>query len=118
MNKPLARMLLAIAAPLCFGSAIAQEHHHHFAADVDAFHAVLAPVWHARPGKARTRDACARAERMASLAAAINSADATALRTAVADLQASCKRKPGGVDGALHDVHEAFHDLIGQPARK
>lgn len=109
-----ARILLAGAAILWLGTAAAQghRHHHDFAPDVDAFHAVLAPVWHARPGKARTRDACAKAPRMEALAQDIRSTDAAALRDAIVALKTTCKQKPADVDGALHDVHEAFHRLI------
>lgn len=114
MNKLVATTLLALAATLPLGTALAQEHHHHhrFAPDIDAFHAVLAPVWHAQPGEARAQDACAKAGRMASLAADIRSTDAAALRTAIAALQATCAGKPAGVDGALYEVHEEFHRLI------
>lgn len=114
MTKRLARILIAAIAAQWAGGAIAEgyRHHHRFAPDVDAFHAVLAPVWHARPGKARSRDACAKAGRMGALAADIRSADAAALRDAVSALKATCKQKPADVDGALHDVHEAFHRLI------
>lgn len=115
MTRPIVRMLIAVAATQWLGAAVAQEHHHHpFAPDVDAFHAVLAPVWHARPGTARSRDACAKAGRMASLAKDIRSADAAALQAAVAALQGTCRGKRTDVDGTLHDVHEAFHRLIGE----
>lgn len=114
LKKTMTRKRLAWGALLFCGNALAQEpHHHDFAADVDAFHAVLAPVWHARPGKARLQDACAKAGRMEALAADIRSADATALRASIAALKTSCKSRRSEVDGALHDVHEAFHDLIG-----
>lgn len=114
MSKQVARTLIAVAATQWLGVAVAQEHHdhHRFAADVDAFHAVLAPVWHARPGLERSRNACAKASRMKALAQAVRSKDASALRAAVAALQGKCEGKPTDVDGALHDVHEAFHRLI------
>lgn len=119
MTKRIARILVAVAATHCLGgalgSAIAQDHRHHhdFAPDVDAFHAVLAPVWHARPGKARTQDACAKAGRMEALAKDIRSKDASALQASITALKATCKgNKLAEVDGALHDVHEAFHRLI------
>lgn len=114
MTQQVARMLMAVAAIQWLGVAVAQEHHahHRFAPDVDAFHSVLAPVWHARPGKARSRDACAKAGRMETLANDIRSTDAAALRDAVASLKGKCKGKQADVDGALHDVHEAFHRLI------
>jgi hypothetical protein len=114
MNKQLATTLLALAAALPPSTALAQEHHHHhqFAADIDAFHAVLAPVWHANPGKARSQNACAKAGKMETLAADIRSTDASALRTSIATLKGKCKSKQADVDGALHDVHEEFHRLI------
>lgn len=115
----LTKTLLAVAAIQWLGTAAAQEHrhHHHFAPDVDAFHAVLAPVWHARPGKERSRDACAKAGRMETLAQDIRSADAAALRDTIAALKATCKTKPADVAGALHDVHEAFHRIIDAGGR-
>lgn len=120
-GHPLVRtaLPLLLAASLWHGTAAAQghRHHHDFAADVDAFHAVLAPIWHSRPGKARSGEACAQAGKMANLAADIRSTDATALGKAVAALQKQCKRKPARIDGVLHDVHEAFHALIDAPPR-
>lgn len=108
---------MAALASLWFGTAAAQGHHHHhnFAADVDAFHAVLAPLWHSRPGEARSRNACAKAGQLAALARDIRSTDAAALQASIAALKGSCKGKLAGVDGALHDVHEAFHRLIDEP---
>lgn len=108
--------MLAGAAMLCAGAAVADEHghaHHAFAKDIDAFHAALAPVWHSMPGPGRSRNACAKTGEMARLAAEIKSADASQLAAAVATLKAKCGAKPGEVDGALYDVHEAFHRLIG-----
>lgn len=91
--------------------------HHAMAGDVDAFHAVLAPVWHARPGPARSRDACAKVPEMAALAGKIRSIDASALGATVSDLRKACQDK-GDIDGRLFDVHEAFHRLIdAKPAK-
>lgn len=119
MNKQLTRMFLAALAALWVGGAVADEHermHHHLAKDLDAFHALLAPVWHARPGKARLQDACAKAAEMEKLARAIQSADAASLVAASSALQAKCKTSPADVDAALFDVHEAFHHLIDAKA--
>lgn len=112
MTRPHSLIPYTLLATLSLGTAVAQPHHHNFPQDIDAFHAVLAPIWHARPGKARSRDACAKAGQMAALAAHIQSADAAALKTSIAALQTTCKGKPADIDGALHDVHEAFHSLI------
>jgi hypothetical protein len=118
MIKQFTRTFLVVAMTVGLGAAVADEHGHahpHFAADVDAFHSLLAPVWHARPGKARTRDACAKAGEMARSAGEIRSADATALVASISRLQTSCKGKPAGIDAAFFDVHEAFHQLIDAP---
>lgn len=115
MIKQFTRTILVGAMAFGFGAALADEHGHahpHFAPDVDAFHSLLAPIWHARPGKARSREACAKAGEMANSAGQIRSADATALLASIGRLQAICKGKPAGVDAAFFDVHEAFHQLI------
>lgn len=116
MGNKLASLIVALAAAHLVGSAIAEEHrgghmHHHFAKDVDAFHSVLAPLWHARPGKERARNACAKADEMERLAKDIRSGDAAPLAVAVVDLKKRCQDKQGDVDAALYDVHEAFHRL-------
>lgn len=116
MNKQLSRMFLAALAALWLGGAIADEHermHRHLPKDIDAFHSLLAPIWHARPGKARLQDACAKAAEMEQLAKGIQSADAAPLVAASTALQTKCKASPADVDAALFDVHEAFHRLIG-----
>ena len=118
MIKQFTRTILVVAMAVGIGAAVADEHGHmhpHFAPDVDAFHSLLAPIWHARPGKARTRDACAKAGEMAKSAGEIRSADASALVASLGRLQTACKGKPAGIDAAFHDVHEAFHQLIDAP---
>lgn len=115
MIKQFTRTILVVAMAVGIGAAVADEHghmHQHFAPDVDAFHSLLAPIWHARPGKTRTRDACAKAGEMAKSAGEIRSTDASALVASIGRLQTACKGKPAGIDGAFHDVHEAFHQLI------
>lgn len=105
-----------VVSALGFG-AVAQAHPDHaFAKDVDAFHALLAPVWHARPGAERTRNACAQADGMENAAQNIQSVDATALKAAVAVLSRQCKVAPAEIDAALFAVHEAFHHLIDAKA--
>lgn len=106
---------LLVLAAFFAGSAPADEHgpmHHKFSEDVDAFHSVLAPVWHARPGPDRTQDACAKAGKMARLANEIRSTDASQLVASISTLNAQCDTEKRGVDAALFDVHEAFHHLI------
>ncbi len=115
MIKPNNAKLIFAAMVFIGGVATADEHghvHHQFAKDVDAFHVVLAPVWHARPGPERTQDACAKAGEMARLASEIRSTNATQLVASIPALKAKCESDKGGVDAALYDVHEAFHRLI------
>lgn len=105
------------AALLLIGSALAaeqSEHHHHhaLAQDIDAFHAVLAPLWHARPGKERSRNTCAQVGELETLAGNIRSADAKPLLGSIAVLKKQCQASPGKIDTAFSDVHEAFHRLI------
>jgi hypothetical protein len=115
MIKPNNAKLIFAAMVFIGGAASAdgQGHHHdQFAKDVDAFHAVLAPVWHARPGPERTQDACAKAGEMARLAIEIRSTDASQLVASIPKLKTKCDSNKSGVDAALFDVHEAFHHLI------
>lgn len=120
MINKLSRMLLVVSSALWVTAALAEtpghKHHHNFPKDVDAFHAVLAPIWHARPGKERSRNACTQAAEMEKLARDIQSSDATTLVATINTLQGKCKGKPGDVDAAFFDVHEAFHRLIDAPA--
>jgi hypothetical protein len=115
MNKRIPVLLAAALATFTTGPALGQNHgheHHAFPRDIDAFHSLLAPIWHARPGPQRSADACAKAAEMDKSARAIRAADATPLIAAVTALAAQCKADPGGIDAAFFDVHEAFHKLI------
>lgn len=112
--KKLIKLIGASLAITCLGSAMADDHHHHhFAKDVDAFHAALAPVWHARPGPERLPNACAKVDELGRLASDIRSTDATKLVASIGTMKTACQSKSGDVDDAFHDVHEAFHQLIG-----
>lgn len=120
MLKQLTTLLLAATTMLAAG-AKANEHghaHHAFAPDVEAFHSQFAPIWHARPGEPRLRNACAKAEESGRLAREIKSADSKSLVATIDVLKSKCQGKLAGVDAALFDVHEAFHALIdARPAR-
>ena len=111
------RLLAALLTAGAIGSAGAAgqhegHHHHRFAADVDAFHSVLAPVWHAAPGKERNRNACWQTARMAKLVQEIRSADAGRLQASIDVLKERCRDAKDGVEEALSDVHDEFHRLI------
>jgi hypothetical protein len=121
MTRNQKKLLVTVMAASLIGGALAAEqhehghHHQHFAQDIDAFHGVLAPVWHAPQGKARSQNACAKAGQMVRLANDIGSTDASGLKASLATLQKTCQKK-GDVDGALFEVHEEFHRLI-EPKR-
>lgn len=116
MPKKRTKLIVAIAATLFAGSAVAEnpheKHTHHFAKDVDAFHAALAPLWHARAGKKRSQNACAQAGKLEALAKDIHSGDAKMLVASIVDLKAQCQANPGNIDATFSEVHEAFHRLI------
>lgn len=119
MLKQLTTMLLAVSTALGTGSALADEHghrHHAFPKDIDAFHSLFAPIWHARPGQERSRNACAQTAEIGKLAQGIRSADSTPLVATIEVLEAKCKGRLADVDAALFDVHEAFHGLIDAKA--
>ena len=113
MKKKFAKLSWAMATATCLGTAIADDHHHHQSAkDVDAFHAALAPVWHARPGNERLQNACAKVDELARLASDIRSTDASRLIASIAAMKTACQGNQSDVDGAFYDVHEAFHQVI------
>ena len=111
----ISKNLFAVLAFTLSGAVVAEvpnHHHHNLAKDVDAFHAVLAPLWHARPGPERLPNACAKADELARLAGGIRSTDASKLIASIANLKTMCQNQQGDVDGAFYDVHEAFHRLL------
>lgn len=116
MEKKFTNLIVALAAAHVVGNATADEHrephgHSPFPKDVEAFHSVLAPLWHARPGKERSRNACAKASEMESVAKDIRSGDAAPLVAAVVALEKDCRDREADIDAALFEVHEAFHRL-------
>ncbi|MBI2277198.1 MAG: hypothetical protein HYU74_07600 [Dechloromonas sp.] len=106
---------LIVAALLAGGALAAERHenhrHHAFAKDVDALHAVLAPLWHARPGKERSQNVCAKTSELERLAGDIRSADPKSMLQAIGALKKQCQTSPTDIDAAFFDVHEAFHRL-------
>jgi hypothetical protein len=119
MQEKHAKWTVVIAAALLTATSMAQDNHenhaHDFSRDVDAFHAVLAPLWHSRQGKERSRQVCAQAQKLENLANGIHSGDAKKLLASIAALRAQCQARPTDIDASFSDVHEAFHCLI-EPA--
>lgn len=117
MPRKITNSIALIVAALLAGGALAAEqhdnhrHHHTFAKDVDALHAVLAPLWHARPGKERSQNVCAKTNELERLAGDIRSGDPKLLLQAMAALKKQCQASSTDIDAAFFDVHEAFHRL-------
>jgi hypothetical protein len=116
MPRKITKPIIAIAAILFSGGAVSesnhQKHSHNFAKDVDAFHAELAPLWHARAGKKRSQNACAQAGKLETLAKDIHSGNAQTLVASIGDLKAQCRANPNDIDAVFSEVHDAFHRLI------
>jgi hypothetical protein len=114
-------LIVAIVATWLAGSAIAEDSHekhaHDFAKDVDALHAVLAPLWHARAGKERSQKVCAQADKLESLTRDIHSGDTKTLLVSLGALKARCQASPTDIDAAFSQVHEAFHRLADPRSR-
>jgi hypothetical protein len=107
-----------------------EEHGEHgkLSPELDAFHEILAPRWHADPGPQRTKDTCAAIADFKTRAAAVKSAAMPAgaeaaawseagarLETSVVALEVECTA--GGADQAKFDaafsaVHDAFHHAM------
>lgn len=108
-------LIALIGTLLMAGSALAQigreKHDHGFSKDVEAFHAALAPLWHAKAGNERSKEVCARAGELENLANDIHSADAKVLLKSLAVLKVKCQAGSDHVDPAFAQVHEAFHRL-------
>ena len=99
------------------------EHHGVGVAEIDSFHATLAPIWHSDPGDARTQRACDAVPHMKEQATAIVGraradhagweGDGTALVAAVGKLGDACAvtARPD-FDAAFAGVHDAYHALM------
>jgi hypothetical protein len=99
--------------------------------ELQKFHAVLAPRWHAKPGPERIADTCGAigefrtgadavvaAQPPAGRDAAAWSAGGKQLAEAVAALDATCQaHDAAGFEPAFAQVHERFHGLLeaGEP---
>ena len=100
-----------------------------FPAEMADFHHAFDPLWHDHPGPQRDDHACTQTESLQSQAQAVVDAPVpdkipeqrheawaaatSGLLVSVAALATACaaEGRPG-VDDAIHDVHEAFHDIV------
>lgn len=115
MSRKHTNFFIAAIAVLMTGGVFAQDSHekhaHDFAKDVDAFHAVLAPLWHAKAGKERSQKVCTQADKLEKLGRDIKGGDATPLVESLTALKVQCQENPTKIDAAFSKVHEAFHRL-------
>ncbi len=111
-------LLLAVASVVALTvatEAVADgKHKHVFAADVEAFHAKLSPLWHAAASTERNAAVCQAAPELLQLATAITSADASALKQAVEKLQKQCSNDIAAIDVPFGTVHDAFHAIADE----
>jgi hypothetical protein len=93
--------------------------------ELNAFHDVLAPRWHADPGEARVTDTCAAQPEMLTKSQAVEAAappadvdaavwtDAAHKLTAVVEaLGQTCAGDRTAFDAAFSSVHDGFHYLM------
>jgi hypothetical protein len=90
--------------------------HEGMSPEVEAFHEVLAPLWHQDPGPGRGQAACAASADLNTRAEAVAAAqpgdESAALVSRAHALAETCANDPGVAEGALGELHEAFHALI------
>lgn len=116
MNNKCANLVVAVIFSLSTGIVLGEgkieNHAHEFASDVDDFHAVLAPLWHANPGKERTRSVCAQTDELNDLGRRIQSGDPEALLSSIAELRKECQEASPEIEAVFSQVHHAFHNLV------
>ncbi len=89
-----------------------EKHSHHFAADVEAFHAILSPLWHAAEGAERLANACNEASNLRDSARAIKSKSNKSLSKSLKAFSKQCKKDQSSAADAFTRVHDEFHHLI------
>jgi len=107
-------------------AAPADDDHHRLTPELDAFHQLLSPLWHAPAGEPRRKDTCAAVPDFKTRAAAVKAAAAPAkadpagwtsagtdLEDAVAGLATACAGSdPAAFDTAFEAVHTRFHHAM------
>lgn len=110
----------------------AKEEHPKLTPELDAFHQVLGPLWHADKGEARQKNTCAAVPEFKTRAAAIKGAAApasvdaaawtsagTELEGAVAGLETACGgADPAAFEPAFEAMHTKFHGAMELVAGK
>ena len=97
---------------------------HDFPPAVEAFHDVMAPLWHAPAGEQRAQEICVQSSQLVANVGIIQQSETpinikasewnqavTNLTQAVTELEQQCDDK-NSPEPALGEVHEAFHHLV------
>ena len=109
-----------------------EDHHHKLTPELDAFHQLLAPLWHADKGEARRSKTCGAVPDFKMKAAAVKAAAAPAsveaatwssagaeLEAAVTGLETACGgTDPAAFEPAFEAVHSRFHGAMELVASK
>jgi len=109
-----------------------EDHHHKLTPELDAFHGLLAPLWHADKGEARRAKTCSSVPDFKTKAAAVKAAAAPAsvdaatwssagaeLEAAVTGLETACGgADPAAFEPAFEAVHAKFHGAMELVASK
>lgn len=104
-------VLVLLSAPAISGERSKYKEEHASAKDVDAFHSVLSPLWHAQKGKERTTNICVKTSELENLAKNILSTDAKKLQASIAVLKEKCQTSLHDVDRVFSSVHDEFHQI-------
>jgi hypothetical protein len=108
------------------------DHHHELTPELDAFHELLAPLWHADKGEARRSKTCSSMPDFKTKAAAVKGAAAPAsvdaaawtgaggeLEAAVSGLETACAGADlAAFEPAFEAVHTKFHGAMELVAGK
>lgn len=116
MTTLLARTLPLFAITLLSLPALASDQHEkhehaNSAKDVAAYHAVLAPLWHAPANPARIENACKQAANLEKLALDIKSTNAAALQEVSTLFKEKCQSNPQEAGAVFGKLHDAFHHV-------
>lgn len=93
-------------------------HDHEFVGDVQAFHEVLSPLWHATANEMRKRNTCNAIPSMQTMASQMKYPSANALVQAIDNLQKTCSDKLTQFDASFVHVHDLFHKVWDESKKK
>ncbi|MCP5143642.1 MAG: hypothetical protein H6978_02345 [Gammaproteobacteria bacterium] len=93
-----------------------EDHAHEFTAEVNAFHQVMAPLWHAPKDAERMAGTCATLPQMNALADRIKAANVGLLKDALKGMEQPCgSGNERAFEAAFEQLHDAFHAVSEHP---